>query len=154
MPTYLTGLRGIAPVDPTRTAIGLPFMNRIVMAVALRGDLFAYEAPPPPPPEPDITVPTVSNFDPIPGSALSFLAPISFDAMDDSGFGRVMIAVRYNALNGITDLAYDGTNHLGRYLVTSVPITGGRRYTIRRRDGWPAHPTFRVFAVDAAGNEA
>ena len=109
-----------------------------------------------PPPVVDTTPPVVSNYSPLPGTSLSSTDSISFDVTDDSGaFHCLFVVARFNS-TGDRDVVHVGVSFSPKYVATSsrAAITDGFRYTVRKAGGWPASPTFEVFAVDAGGNEA
>lgn len=116
----------------------------------------AYTIDPPPTPDAgaDITPPVVSNFSPVPGTTLAKTAAVGFDVTDETGlFSRIMVTVRFPA-TGVEELVHDGDSFAPFYTKSSrVPIAGGLRYSVTRVGGWPSSPTFRVFPLDAAGNQ-
>lgn len=103
----------------------------------------------------DRSPPTIQNFSPAVGTPIQPDSTISFDVTDNSGLRKVLIAVSFNNVIGV-EVAYDGTIFRPPYASGSsrTTISGGSRYAIKRDGGWPAAPTFEVFAIDTAGNEA
>lgn len=102
------------------------------------------------------TVGSVSLLNPVPlaNSAIPNTQPITFDVLDtESELGRVLIGIKYEEFGGATELAWDGEAVCGPFVVSSVPISNGRRYTVLRRMGWPAAPTIRVFLTNYGGRE-
>lgn len=96
----------------------------------------------------------VTNEDPPRDSGISNLQSISLDVLDsESELGRVLIAVEYPDLGGVTELVWDGDKELGYSSVTRVAVPSGWRYTIFRRGGWPSHPSVRVFVTNYGGRE-
>lgn len=101
----------------------------------------------------DTTPPTVSDFDPAPGSRLtSRSAPVSFSVTDAGGLALVFVTVRYPG--GAEEVAHDGGAFVGAFAgaSTRVAIVDGWRYTLRRVGGWPEAPTIRVSPIDTSGN--
>jgi len=100
--------------------------------------------------------PTISNFVPTAGSAITPTTAIQFDVLDDEAdFARIFVEVSFPDSTGITEVIHDGDGFQGLYSAASsrVIITGGFRYTVRRSGGWPGTPQFQVFAIDHAGNQ-
>lgn len=99
--------------------------------------------------------PVVGNVLPAPGSTLRVNEPIVLDVTDDVGLLRVLLLAAYNFLDA-PELVHDGTIFTSAYSINSrrdaIPL--GWRYTLLRKSGWPADPTFTVYAMDQTGNEA
>lgn len=100
--------------------------------------------------------PTITNFVPPAGTSITPTTAIQFDVLDDEAdFARIFVEVAFPDSTGITEVVHDGEGFQGLYSAASSRgiITGGFRYTVRRSGGWPGTPSFRVFAIDHAGNE-
>ena len=96
----------------------------------------------------------IANPSPAANSEIPEVQSISFDVYDsETELGRVLIAIEYASFGGSTELIWDGTRVCGPFLVSSVPITKGLRYTVSRVSGWPAAPTIRVFLTNFGGRE-
>lgn len=106
-----------------------------------------------PPPIPDLTAPTVGNFGTASGTPNTPQARLQFDVTDNAALRKVMVLVHYGAYDR-TEAAYDGDNFVGAYAGTTQVISGGLRFTLWHRSGWPTSPTIRVIAFDTAANEA
>jgi hypothetical protein len=104
----------------------------------------------------DTTAPSVANFTPASGSAISRTTPIAFDVTDDSGQFRRIFVVATFAATGACEVIHDGERFRGFYAANSsrMLIAQGFRYTVARTGGWPAAPIIQTFAMDASGNEA
>jgi hypothetical protein len=97
---------------------------------------------------------TIANADPAGGSDITNTQVLTFDVLDtETELGRVLIGIMYPGMAGATELAWDGTTVCGPFLVTVVPIEGGRRYSVLRTGGWPSAPTVRVFVTNLGGRE-
>lgn len=105
---------------------------------------------------PDTTAPSVGNFTPVSGSAISRTTSITFDVTDDSGQFRRIFVVASFAATGACEVIHDGDGFRGFYAASSSRklIAHGFRYTVARTGGWPAAPAIQAFAMDASGNEA
>ena len=105
---------------------------------------------------PDTTAPSVGNFTPASGSAISRTTPITFDVTDDSGQFRRIFVVASFAATGACEVIHDGDGFRGFYAASSsrVLVANGFRYTVARTGGWPSAPAIQTFAMDASGNEA
>lgn len=103
----------------------------------------------------DTTPPEIELVSPSEGSQPG-TAQMVFDVTDETGLGRVMIAARFTS-GSAYEVVHDGDEFAPLYSESPndrTPITGGWRYTIRRRGGWPEGALqLRVFGIDAAGNE-
>lgn len=96
--------------------------------------------------------PSIASFSPAPGTPLTHLQPISFDVTDNTGFRRIVVAVRFP--DSITELAHNGATFENGYSGTVDAIPGGLHYSVRRNSGWKGAPTFVIYAIDQHGNEA
>lgn len=99
--------------------------------------------------------PTVTNFVPADGSAITVNQAISFDVTDDlSSFRRIMILASFSSTS--IEVVYDGTAFRSYYtdLSTKTVIAGGFTFSIRRTGGWPSTPTIEIYPIDTSGNEA
>lgn len=106
-------------------------------------------------PPPETGAPVVSNFNPAPGTQIDRSASVAFDVTDETGqFARIMVVAWFKE-TGIQEVVHDGDAFVGYYSATStrVVITNGFRFTCARFGGWLYAPTFRVFPIDAAGNQ-
>jgi len=105
---------------------------------------------------PDTTPPVVDNFVPTPGSQIDDDQVVQFDVTDDSGvFTRKVVVAKFP--NGREEVIHNGDAFNEHYAAYSsrTQITDGFRYFVRRTAGWYGSIlTIRVFAIDAAGNEA
>lgn len=112
--------------------------------------------PAPPAPPADTTAPTVTNFEPAPGTPIARTAAVSFDVTDESGDFRRIFIVAFFPATGIAEVVHDGDAFRGYYAANSsrTMIAAGFRYSVLRTGGWPAAPTIQTFAIDRAGNEA
>lgn len=106
-------------------------------------------------PAPDVTAPIVSNAVPAPGSTIDAGSTLQFDVTDNGGaFRRIIISALFEQ-TGIEEVVYDGDGFRGLYLGPSSTqiISGGLRFALVRKQGWPYSPTIKVFAIDTSGNE-
>jgi len=102
-----------------------------------------------------LTPPTVSNVNPVPGTAIYINQPISFDVKDDTGLRRVIITAKYQRAK-IQEVVHDGYDFGFSYLGSSnviSSISGGFHYVMLRDGGWPEGPILTTFAVDTSGTE-
>lgn len=99
----------------------------------------------------DTIAPTVSNFEPALGQKLRPDTVVSFDVRDNRVLANTLLVVRF-ATTGMTELVHDGTAFRNAYQGSRTAIEGGFRYSVSRRVGWPAGPTFQVYATDNSGN--
>lgn len=108
----------------------------------------------PTPPVP--TVPTVSNITPAPGTPIYPDTPLQFDVTDTDGFSVIIPMITMDPFKvpeptarGVSDddFAFEPLYAQS----TRVSIVDGYRYTLRRRGGWYATPSFRLWAVDTTG---
>lgn len=96
----------------------------------------------------------LANPSPAPGTPISRTQAITLDVLDsEAELGRVLICIEYSNYGGATELVWDGEVTRGPYVVTSVPIPSGYRYTVRRIGRWPGPPTVRVFVTNFGGRE-
>lgn len=97
---------------------------------------------------------TLANASPVADTEITNTQTITLDVLDtETELGRVLIAIQYDAFGGATELAWDGQAACGPFMITSVPIPDGRRYSILRIGGWPASPKIRVFLTNFGGRE-
>lgn len=104
----------------------------------------------------DTTPPAIANVTPAPGTPILRTQAVTFDVTDASpGLRRVLPAVHFPGIPN-TELVHDGDDFTENYRDRSAreAISGGFRYTILRKDGWPDAPTLIPFAYDQDGNEA
>lgn len=125
----------------------------VLFAAAENLSFLALDTPPTDPT--DRIPPVVTMITPLVG--LGKMVPVVFDVTDDSELGFHCIFVHYPNTAGLYEVAFDGNidNVLGRgsYLVTRSSVTGGWRYSVLRRGGWPSKPTFVVRATDLGTGE-
>jgi hypothetical protein len=103
----------------------------------------------------DSTPPTVV-YDPPSLTDIARFDHIGITVTDDQGaFRRVIIIVTFEA-TGACDVVHDGVRYKGLYAAESsrTIVPGGFAYDVARFGGWPATPSFEVFAIDLKGNEA
>lgn len=100
-----------------------------------------------------VTNPVVSNFSPAVSSAVSKAEAITFD-VTSADLSRVIVAVNFPGYK-LYEVAHDGDAFSPIYPEavgnTRVPISGGYRYTILRKEGWPASPRIVPMAFDTSG---
>ena len=128
------------------TAAVDPFVAARVYDLAPTKTVFA--------PTPDIEAPTIVNFDPPLGTILQATEAVSFDVLDNSGaFARIIVGVRFT--DGVEEIIHDGDSFTGFYALQSsrTVVSTGFRYSVLRQGGWPTAPTFRIFPIDASGND-
>lgn len=103
----------------------------------------------------DSIAPEVDLVSPPEDTALTKMQPIVLDVTDNASLGLHGILVEYPDIAGLYEVGFDGVYPVtrGAYLVSRVAITGGFRYTILRRGGWPSRPRLRVFATDGGIGE-
>lgn len=104
---------------------------------------------------PNGSPPIVGNFTPAAGTPVGPNTPIGFDVTDDQDlFRRIMVTVQYEN-DGTVEVAHDGDTFVARFaqLSTRIQISGGYRFLLQRRGGWPGAPRLRVYAFDVSGNE-
>jgi hypothetical protein len=96
--------------------------------------------------------PAVSNV--LAPGEITRTTPLVFDVTDGEGLRRVLPSILFPGRP--PELAHDGEAFTVGYVddSTRTAITGGWRYSLLRRGGWPAPPTLRVYALDTHGNEA
>lgn len=102
------------------------------------------------------TIGSCALVNPVPAAETEIVSTqsLSFDVIDsETELGRVLIAIKYAAFNGATELVWDGQTVCGPFQISSIPITNGRRYTVSRIGGWPSAPTVRVFLTNYGGRE-
>jgi hypothetical protein len=102
------------------------------------------------------TVGSTALVNPIPAAntEISNTQALTFDVLDsETELGRVLIAIKYVAFGGSTELVWDGQAVCGPFQVSSISIPGGRRYTVSRLNGWPSAPTIRVFLTNYGGRD-
>lgn len=106
----------------------------------------------------DTATPSIGNFVPSAGSAILSTTVIQFDVTDNmSLFRRILVTARFP--NGSHEVVHNGDTFTATYNSgdnTRSVIAGGYRYTVRRNGGWTigSNPTFFIYAIDFAGNEA
>jgi hypothetical protein len=103
----------------------------------------------------DSTPPTVV-YDPANGTPIDRFDHISITVTDDQGaFRRVIVIVTFET-TGACEVVHDGVRFKGVYSAESsrTIVAGGFAYDVARFGGWPATPSFEVFAIDLKGNEA
>lgn len=68
---------------------------------------------------------------------------------------RTLVLIIYP--DGSTEVAHDGDQFMTNFAAlssrTAVVGLAGWTYRIQRASGWPQAPSFRIVAIDAAGNE-
>lgn len=103
----------------------------------------------------DIDGPVIANLSPTPGTVVGPSDPIAFRVTDAAAaLGRVFVSAAFAALQ-VEEVIHDGDDFRGPYTAsTRIAVAGGWDFAVRRRGGWPASPSLRVHALDAAGNEA
>lgn len=108
-----------------------------------------------PPDPPDTTAPEIGSPTPSTSVKLTRGGEWEVTVTDDEDLDLVEIFVLY-AATGDYEVAYDGEAFAPRYVAksTRTNVSGGYRFKLIRTGGWPAHPTFKVRARDAANNEA
>jgi hypothetical protein len=110
---------------------------------------------------PGVYGPVVKNASPAPNQTISRTQPVTFRVTDEpgpgapEGFRRILVAI-YFPRTGVAEVAHDGDSWTAYYAATSyrTALDDGWQYSILRTGGWPSSPTFKVFAIDAEGNEA
>lgn len=81
-------------------------------------------------------------------------AVVPVEVTDGIGVATLLITVLFPD-TGQWDVIYDGVTFADRYADTVItPIVDGFRYDIAGIDDWENAPTFRTWAIDAAGNTA
>lgn len=90
------------------------------------------------------SLPTLGNFVPVVGTALSASTPIMFDVTQDvSTYGVLLIIADYPQLK-IRELVHDGVSFGPRYQGASnsrVVTVTGFSFSILREGGWPESPS-------------
>lgn len=100
--------------------------------------------------------PVVQNWSPDPSVQIETDTPVAFQVVDVTTALRV-VAVMVKPGNGSPwECAYDGAGFGPNYstLSTVSGIANGLQFRLRRDQGWQSVPTFKVIAVDTAGNMA
>jgi len=102
---------------------------------------------------PDIIPPTIAVVSPTVGSTIRAGEPFVVDVTDAGGFALVVLTAEIPAggahevvwLKGVFSDAYSLAS-------TITAVADGYRFSILRRGGWSASPTFHVECVDNSGN--
>ena len=102
---------------------------------------------------PDVTPPTISVVSPTPGSTIRTSDPFVVDVTDAGGFAIIALTAEIPA-GGAHEVVWLRGDFSAAYADASTitAIADGFRFSILRRNGWTASPTFHVEAVDNAGN--
>lgn len=126
----------------------LPIVRRIGLTLAPRWFTAAPITPPDPLP------PELGEVSPEPGSALERLQPVTLEVLDPrERLRRVVLHARFAGSEAL-EVVHDGDGFAPLFAASErVAIAGGFRYTLRRRGGWPGHPTIRPLAFNADGLE-
>jgi len=97
--------------------------------------------------------PTLGNLVPAAGQPLGRSTAVGFDITDTGQVRRVIVTV---LLNGVEEVIHNGVGFRPGYAAGSTRqgVAGGWRFRVLRTGGWPASPTFSVYAFDDDGNEA
>ena len=101
---------------------------------------------------PDVTVPVVTVVSPAAGATIARTTPIVFTVSDEVALAHVEVRVRQGST---VETVFDGTAFVGAYTRSSVSTASGvMTFSVARRGGWTASPSFSVTPVDTAGNKA
>ncbi len=97
--------------------------------------------------------PTVESFSPAVGAVLQSTTPVSFTVLA-TDLLRTVVGVSFPGFN-LYDVAHDGDAFSEAYPPelgnTRVAVTGGFRYTLLRKGGWPFSPRVVPMAFDEYG---
>jgi hypothetical protein len=98
----------------------------------------------------------ITDFDPSLATTIASNATVAFSITDETGLFFVMAVLMKFESRGVYEVVHDGTAFGPQYFgnSTRVAVSGGFRYTLRRRDGWPEKLKVRVLAIDRGGNTA
>lgn len=102
------------------------------------------------------STPPVVVYDPPNGTPINRFGHVGITVTDDQGaFRRIIIIVTFET-TGACEVVHDGVTYKGSYTAESSRslVAGGFEYDVARFGGWPATPSFEVFAIDLKGNEA
>jgi hypothetical protein len=104
------------------------------------------------PPPLDVTPPVLTVVSPA-GSAISAGQQFVVEVTDATGFALVVLTVELPA-GGAHEVVWMSGNFASAYSASSTiaAIANGYRFSILRRGGWSASPTFHVEAIDTSGN--
>lgn len=103
---------------------------------------------------PVVGAPVVTLVSPLTGKLNSSDALV-LDVTDFIALRRVLIVARFASLGGAEELIYNGSRFASFYAgSTASAITGGLRYSLIRKGGWPADLIIDVYAIDTTGSEA
>lgn len=94
-----------------------------------------------------------SSLVPTEGSDIEPDSTFAFTVLNVAVLQVVVVAFQFSS-NENPEVAYDGTNFLGRYagLSSKTAVTGGTRYVFGRAGGWPpGSVTPKAWAVDVTG---
>lgn len=135
----------------------IPYMNGVtpnggaLVSTDRAGEFYDAD---PVPVVPDTAPPTVT-FDPASGAELEATDPVTVTIVDDDVVAQHMLTV-YFPSTGSWEVVHDGSVFAPSYSIASTraAVAGGYAYEVSRVGGWPASPTFRVYAIDAEGNVA
>jgi hypothetical protein len=115
---------------------------------------------------PDTTDPEIGNFDPAPGTEIRTDQSLGFDITDDGVLSAALVWVSWTdpeTDEEVTEVIHDGDTFRTRYtnaaINTRTVISGGYRFSVRRRGGWPQDRagnnvpiSFEFLPVDPGGN--
>lgn len=101
---------------------------------------------------PDTAAPQVYFDQPLPGSQVARNTSIIFRVMEETALAKLLVTVNFKAV-GWEEVAYRAGAFARAYQGSTVEeISGGFRFVLVRRTGWPESPTIQVDAVDTGGN--
>lgn len=98
--------------------------------------------------------PTIDNVSPANGASVTQTTPIEFDVVDLAGtIAHAQISV-YLTESDVDELAWDGERFTNQYFQSSrSELSGGHRYSIARRGGWPSGGfKIRARVIDSDGH--
>jgi hypothetical protein len=102
----------------------------------------------------DTVPPIVSLVSPAEMTELQRNTPIVID-VTDANLGFHVIFAYYQDVAGLYEVVFGGVwpQSEGNYVLARSVISGGYRYSITRRGGWPAAPRIQVRATDLGNGE-
>lgn len=104
----------------------------------------------------DLVAPTVDNFSPANGSVIVDTDPFFFDVKDNlASFSGIFVYV--DPGNGMPEAVYDlaANVFIGTYsnLSSTISISSGLNFRVRRFEGWLGTVTATIRVVDSSGNK-